>query len=244
VERLAKYNLTPRTKQLSREEDVEDAFASLGSPLWVRARMGAGGLGGLKCQSAEEAKTWIKVWQQKKGKKLSDFIIQEYLPGRDIAWDSLWKNGKLITSYTRERLEYAFKHLTFSGVAGTPSVARIIHDERVSRVAFQAVKLIDESPNGIYCVDLREDVNGMVKVTEVGAKVHTTLGLWSYACVKVLKLPWYANIPYLYVHLAFNGEVPDLPPFDLYPEGYYLLRHIDSGAILWRENGWKKRVPL
>ena len=239
---LSESGLAPKTKLLEGVDDVDEAFASMGSPLWVRIKEGAGGLGGLRCNDAEEAKSWISAWEKLKGRRISDFIVQEYLPNRDLAWDSLWMDGELVTSFARERLEYAFKHLTFSGIAGTPSVTRTVHDARINEVASKAVKLMDVKPHGIYCVDLREDEGEHPKVTEVGAKVHTTLGLWGYSAVKALNLPWYANIPYLYVYLAFSKEKPEMPKFDLYPEGYYLLRHIDSGAVLWREDGWKERL--
>jgi biotin carboxylase len=239
---LMKHNLSPCTKLVTSEDDIDEAFNSWSPPLWVRVREGAGGLGGLKCDNPEEAKTWIEIWKRKKGKKLRDFIIQEYLPGRDLAWDSLWKEGRLIASYARERLEYAFKHLTFSGIAGTPSIARIVRDSAVNKAATRAIQLVDKKPNGIYCVDLREDPHRVPKITEIGTKVHTTLGLWSYIGTKILDLPWYTNLAYLYLYLAFQEDAPKISEYDIYPEGYYLIRHIDSGVILWREDGWKKRV--
>ncbi len=244
-QKLAGSGITPKTRLLKSSQDLEPIFSELGAPLWVRLRVGAGGVGSLKCALPTEAEAWIKVWERSKGKRPDDFIVQEYLPGRDIAWDSLWKDGRLVSSSTRERLEYAFKHLTLSGIAGTPSVSRIIKSEYVNRVGEQAVRLIDPQPNGFYCLDLREDAAGKVKVTEVGAKVHTTVGLWSYAFEKALKLPWYANLPYLYTYLAFNEQPPDgteIPKFDLYPEGYYLIRHIDCGALLWREDNYVHRI--
>jgi hypothetical protein len=33
-----------------------------------------------------------------------------------------------------------------------------------------------------------------------------------------------------------------IPRTDLIPEGYYLLRDMDVGAFLWKEDGWKERV--
>ena len=66
----------------------------------------------------------------RKKAQLDDFMIQEYLPGQNIAWDSFWFNGKLIASYTRERLEYPFKHISPSGITGTPTVSKIIVDEK------------------------------------------------------------------------------------------------------------------
>ena len=59
-------------------------------------------------------------------------MIQQYLPKRNIAWDSFWYDGELIASFTRERLEYPLKHISPSGITGTPSVSRIIIDYEVN----------------------------------------------------------------------------------------------------------------
>ncbi len=56
-------------------------------------------------------------------------------------------------------------------------------------------------------------------------------------------MPWYANLADLYVRLGMGEKVPaSVPRTDLLPEGYYLLRDMDVGAFLWREDGWKEKV--
>jgi len=86
------------------KEDVEKAFAELGKKLWIRASEGAGGTGSTPADTPEVIINWIKYWRGR-GKDWK-FIAQEYLPGDNIAFQSLWKDGKLITSQARERLEY------------------------------------------------------------------------------------------------------------------------------------------
>jgi len=88
----------PETYSIKSFNDIEESFKVLGKPLWIRVRVGAGGKLSLKTNSPEEAKLWIKLNTMQGRAKLQDFIIQEYLPGRDIAFDSLWFKGKLITS--------------------------------------------------------------------------------------------------------------------------------------------------
>ena len=135
----------------------------------------------------------MELWVRK-GSRSSEFIIQEYLPGRNIAWDSLWKDGRLVTSYARERLEYPFKHISPSGITGTPSVARIVHDDKLNEVAQRAVKAIDPRPNGAYSIDVKESATGEMCVTEVDSgKFHSTMPLWGYIAVKHLKMPWYCE---------------------------------------------------
>jgi len=223
----------PKTFLCSSEEDIPDLVNKLGDKAWIRVRKGAGGKLSLPINTPEEAKLWVKLWCIKNIVTLEDFIVQEYLPGRDLAWDSLWYKGKLIASYTRERLAYIFPHVSPSRITGTPTIARIVHNDEVNRVAIKAVKAIDPCPSGFYCIDLKEDENGTPKITEVNIKAHTTLALWSYAAVKALRMDPIFNIPYLYLKLGLDedDEVIELGT-DIYPEGLTLIRHLDAGVIL------------
>ncbi len=232
-----------RTAQLKEIGDVEEAFSSMGRPLWVRARHGAGGRLSLPCETPREALHWIELWMGR-GTLLSEFIVQEFLPGRNIAMDTIWRDGRLVTSYCRERIEYPFKHISPSGITGTPSVARIVADRKVNEVGERSVKAVDKTPDGAYSVDMKEDAKGRPCVTEVDAgKFHTTMPLWGYAAVRHLGLPWYSNLADLYIRLGSGEEPPgDVPRHDLLPDGCYMIRNMDSGVMLWREDGWKERV--
>ncbi|MEM3798113.1 MAG: ATP-grasp domain-containing protein [Candidatus Bathyarchaeia archaeon] len=231
------------TETVSSLKEIHSAFKRIGKKVWVRARHGAGGRLSLLCNSWKEAYSWVSLWVQK-GNSIDEFIFQEYLPGRNIAWDSLWLNGKLITSYCRERLEYPLKHVSPSGITGTPSVSRTIHDERVNKIAMEAVLAISSNATGAFSVDLKEDTSGIPRVTEVDAgKFHTTMPLWGYIAYKHLKMPWYTNIADLYVRIGLGFKIQEkIPSYDLIPQGYYMIRNIDSGIILYREDGWKERV--
>jgi carbamoyl-phosphate synthase large subunit len=231
------------TVALNELNDIEKAFSMFESPLWVRARHGAGGRLSLSCNSKDEALHWISLWVER-GIPVDEFIIQEYLPGRNIAMDTVWRDGKLVTSYCRERIEYPLKHVSPSGITGTPSVARIVQDDKINEVGEKSVKALDPLPNGAYSIDIKENSRGRPCVTEVDAgKFHTTMPLWGYVAVRHFKLPWYSNLADLYVRLGLGEEPPsDAPSHDLLPIGYYMIRNIDSGVLLWREDGWKERV--
>ena len=235
-----------KTFEIRAKADIRAAFSRLGKPLWARARHGAGGRLSLLCDDATEAGLWIELWVKRGGAEYSEFILQEYLPGRNIAWDSIWKDGKLVTSYSRERLEYPFKHISPSGITGTPSVSRTVHDPRLNDIGSRAVKAIDPKPSGAYSVDVKESAEGNPCITEVDAgKFHSTMPLWGYIAVKHLGLPEYANLADLYVRLGMGEDVRDMPPqTDLLPEGYYLLRDMDVGAYLWREDDGSKQKVL
>lgn len=246
TQRILEKNDVPvaKTATISKEKDIPKAFVSIGTkPVWVRAKSGAGGRLALSCNSVEEVKHWTKLWVIRRKAKWSDFMLQEFLPGRNIAWDSLWYKGELITSFCRERLAYPFKHVSVSGITGTPSVSRIVADKKTNNVGEHAVKALDPKPHGSYSVDLKKDVDGKPRVTEVDAgKFHTTTPLWGYAAIKGLKMEWSANIPQVYIKLGIGEDVDNIPKHNLYPEKVYLLRHIDCGAWLWKEDGWKKRI--
>ncbi|HYR03959.1 MAG TPA: hypothetical protein VEO75_01110 [Nitrososphaerales archaeon] len=242
----AKGVAVAKTVGIRTKADIRTAFSKLGRPLWVRARHGAGGRLSLLCKDAGEARLWIELWVRRGGGTVDEFIVQEYLPGRNIAWDSLWKDGKLVTSYSRERLEYPFKHISPSGITGTPSVSRTIHDPRVNDSGQRAVRAIDPNPVGAYSVDVKESADGTPCITEVDAgKFHSTMPLWGYIAVKHLGLPEYANLADLYVRLGLGEDVKEMPPkTDLIPAGYYLLRDMDVGAYLWREDDGSKLKVL
>ena len=232
-----------RTFPLTELSDIDKAFDTVPAPLWVRARHGAGGKLSLQCNAVGEAHDGVSLWTRR-GTPIEEFIVQEYLPGRNIAWDSIWNEGKLITSYCRERIDYPFKHISPSGMPGTPSVARTVHDEEVNRAGKKSVKAIARRPSGAFSVDVKEDSNGRPSVTEVDpGKFHTTMPLWGYVALKHFGLPWYSNLADLYVRLGLGEEPPrDVPEQDLLPAGYYMIRNMDSGIILWREDGWKEKV--
>jgi len=228
----------PDTRLYSREA-VEELSKEYGWPLWLRARRGAGGRLSLPIYSVEEAEYWVKLWSLR-GIDIEEFIVQEYLPGRDIAWDSLWFRGELYASFTRERLHYIFPNLSPSRITGTPTVARIVRDERVDKLGIEVVKSLDPNASGFYCLDLKYDADGIPKVTEVNVKAHTTLSLWSYAIIKAFNFDWKYNIPYVYVKSGIEDQLVSKPlGTNIFPENIMLIRHLDAGVLLVDSNGKK-----
>lgn len=222
-----------RFLELRKGPDVDKAFEEFGSPIWIRARHGAGGRGSTPADNKDTALSWIKYWQSRNVGW--QFIAQENLPGRNIGFHSLWKDGELVTSMTRERIEYIYPQLAPSGITGTPSVQRTIHDKRANEIGTEAVLSIDPDFNGIACIDLKEDKEGTPCVTEINAgRMFTTSFFFSYAS-KILRKDPYANIPYLYVKLAFRESIPKIPQYDVLPENVYWIRHIDAPAKLVKD---------
>jgi len=233
--RLWKKNNVPvaRFIELHKESDVGKAFEELGSPIWIRATHGAGGLGSTPAPNRETATSWISYW---KARNIDwKFIAQEHLPGRNMAFHSLWKDGELVTSMARERLEYIYPNLAPSGITGTPAVQKTVHDETINKIGTEAVQAIDSKFNGIACVDLKENSDGVPCVTEINAgRMFTTSFFFSYAS-KTLRKDYYANIPYLYVKLGFKEKIPKIPKYNVLPENVYWIRHMDAPARLVKD---------
>ena len=226
----------PKTFPIGSLDDIDRAFSELASPLWIRAKRGAGGRLGLKVDTPEQAKHWVELNVLQNRATMDDFILQEYLPGKDLAFDSLWYRGRLVTSYARERLQYILKHISLSGITGTPTVAKTVENEELNRVSVDAIRALDEEPHGFFSVDAKEDATGKPVVTEVDGKWHTTAPLWGCAFAKALNKPE-LNITYQYLMLGLHGCLDgDLPPFNLFPTNHYLVRQLDAGVILERDN--------
>jgi len=240
------------------EDDVKYAFEQLGKKIWIRATVGAGGSGSTLAENIETGVNWVKYWRARR--KNWKFIAQHYLDGRIFAFQSIWKDGELITSQARERDEYIYPYLAPSGVTGTPVVAHTVHNDAVNECATNAVLAIDEHATGVFCVDIRE-ISKSSMITRDGGKLNyngeelhgiitekktemipmpteinvgrffTTSYFFTHAGYQY-KQPW-ANMPYLMTKLAFNEPIPkDIPKYNILPKDLYWIRHIDCGNYL------------
>jgi carbamoyl-phosphate synthase large subunit len=222
-----------RVLELRSEPDIDKAFEEFGKPIWIRARHGAGGKGSTPAYNKATALSWVKYWKARNMEW--EFIAQEHLPGRNMGFHSLWKEGELVASMARERLEYIYPHLAPSGITGTPAVQRTVHEETVNRIGTESVLAIDPNFNGIACVDLKENKDGVPCVTEINAgRMFTTSYFFSYAS-KILRNDFFGNIPYLYVKLAYEESIPNVPKYNVLPENVYWIRHIDAPARLVKD---------
>jgi carbamoyl-phosphate synthase large subunit len=215
--------------------DIERALNKYGK-IWIRAKKGAGGRGSSPVENVDTGLNWINYWFSRD--KDWQFIAQEYLPGKNYAFQSIFKDGELITSQSRERIEYIYPYLAPSGITGTPIVARTVHNKEVNKLATQAVLSIDSKATGIYCVDLKEDNKGNICPTEINAgRFFTTSYFFSYAAKKY-NIPK-ANMPYLFIKLAYNEKIPKGPQYDILPENLYWIRHVDCSEHLIEEKNLK-----
>lgn len=201
---------------------LKKAAKVFGYPYWLRASQGASSRGSTPITNIKTAISWLSYWKSR-GVNWK-FIAQEILPGRNIAFQSLWKNGELITSAARERLEYIYPQLAPSGVTNTPVIARTIHNEKVNDIAIRAVLSIDPKATGIFCVDMKENKNGVPVPTEINSgRFFTTSFFFTKAGI---------NMPFFYVKLGMGEKIPKLPKVNAIPPNWYWIRHIDCPAKL------------
>jgi len=195
--------------------------------VWLRAIRGAGARASLPIKNTIHGKIWIDYWNTMKGIGYGQFMISEFLPGKEFAFQSIWKDGKLLTSQARERVEYLFGFLTPSGQTSSPSIACTVHRDDVNDIATKAVLSLDEDATGVFCVDLKENKEGIPCVTEINAgRFFTTSNFFATAG---------SNMPLYYIKMAFGETLPELSQYNPIEKGLYWIRGMDMGFKLVKE---------
>lgn len=205
---------------------IEMLEAKGNKKFWVRAIKGAGSRGALPVINEDQAKNWIEYWDTMKDIKWGQFMISEFLPGKEYAFQSVWYKGNLVCSAARERMEYLFGNRMPSGQSSSPTIAKTVHNDKVNGVAVEAIKVLDPEPNGIYCVDLKEDKYGIPSVTEinVGRFFTTSIFMTMAGC----------NMPYIYLKLAY-GEAVASQQYNSVPKDLVWVRNIDMENKMFKE---------
>jgi carbamoyl-phosphate synthase large subunit len=236
-QKLREYSVpVPRSIQIEDYQDLGQKFFEIkreGEVVWVRATAGAGSKGALPVKTYEQAANWIRYWEEMKGLGPSNFMVAEFLPGSEFAFQSLWHESELVTSMARERLEYVFANLMVSGQSSSPSVARTVHREDVNTIAMNAIRALDPNPHGVYCVDLKENAHGIPCVTEINiGRFFTTSNFFSAAGL---------NMPHMYVKLAFGESLEQVAKLNPLPAELYWVRGIDRLPRLFHNANWSAR---
>ncbi|NTU41936.1 MAG: ATP-grasp domain-containing protein [Nitrospirales bacterium] len=227
----------PLSLQVEKITGLKDLIAatrevSCQERVWIRAIKGAGSKAALPVKSFRQAKEWIHYWRSTKRLESRDFMVCEYLPGREYAFQSLWHKGRIVVSQARERLEYLMGNLFPSGQSSSPSVAVTVHNDHVNEVATRAVLAIDKEASGIFCIDLKENSAGVPCVTEINCgRFFTTANFFArLGC----------NMPHMYVSIGMGRPVSEMQQYNALPEGQYWLRAVDKLPVLmdgkWRSH--------
>lgn len=211
--------------------DLGGAFSELASlgdgVVWVRARRGAGARASLPTRSVDEARAWMDYWTSR-GLAAEDFMLAQFLPGREFAVQTLWWRGRLIGAQARERLEYLFGYLTPSGQTSSPSVARIVNDDNLYAIAEAAVRAVGDEPHGVFSVDMKSDAGEKPLVTEINAGRFFTTSLFLSTVG--------ANFPDLLMRLVAGNDVERLGVGPVAEGGGLWVRSVDMEPMLVPEH--------
>jgi carbamoyl-phosphate synthase large subunit len=211
--------LTVWVRELGAIDELFERFPR-GAPLWCRTRRGSGALGATAVDTPEQARTWIKLWHERRGLPVGQFTLSEYLPGRDFGCQSLWKDGELIVIKTFERVAYFAGGSYLSGVSSVASLAKSVREPRVAEVCAAAVRALDPRVSGLFQVDSKQDAAGTPCVTEVNAG---RFGLSTHLFDLIGK----RNMAVLYVRVALGEAVNVRDEYDV-AEDYYMVRDLDT----------------
>ncbi len=227
-----KYNLTaflrsrglpaPVTYPVTHLDRLEEIFQRLPrrSLVWCRIRTGSGSMGAVPVKGPEQARSWIRCWEEMRGISVTSFTLSEYLPGRDFGCQSLWKEGKLILIKTYERLSYLAAGGQPSQVSSVAALAKTVFEPRVVEVCAEAVRAVDKKASGAFSVDLKENTGGVPCITEIN------VGRLSSA-TNIFDLTGKHNMAVTYVRLALGEPVDIRDEYDV-AEDYYMLRDLDT----------------
>jgi carbamoylphosphate synthase large subunit len=219
--------LSPRSPAREKE------FEMLDFPLWLRARKGAGGLMSCLAKTRKEAFYWVMFhWTQGFN---TEFIAEEYLPGKDFCFMSLWDEGQLVTSMVRERLTWVGNRLV--GTGGTSKLNRVVHSEKVNKASLQAIRTISQKPHGIFCVDLKEDTKGDPHPTEINCRFTTNVHYLTLASIKLgqpeLNFAWLAG------RLCLGEEIPKCKTINALPANIWFTKNTDMGFTIVDDGHWR-----
>ncbi len=206
------------------DDETISALLRIHGKIWMRAKRGAGSRAALPITSLLQAQGWKDYWKQKCVRE-EDFMVSEYLPGKEYAWQSLWYNGELISSQARERVEYFAGNLAPSGQTSSPSVARTVTQDTLDETGKAAVRAVAKVPHGVFCIDMKENDRHIPCVTEINAgRFFTTSNFFAHAGL---------NMPAMYLELGLTGGLEDRPGrTDNLPDNLYWLRWIDCNFKL------------
>ncbi|MBL6975994.1 MAG: hypothetical protein ISR64_09710 [Deltaproteobacteria bacterium] len=214
----------PRTVLIDGPDDIEKAFDTLSSrPIWFR---GAGipgkgvGMAALPCRRPIEARGWIEFHDG-----FGQFVASEFLPGDNLTFMGLYRQGRLVTSQGRKRIKYVIPHVSPSGITGAPAVCHTVHRDDINDLGHRAILAVDPEFNGVAFIDFKGADDGRILPTEINAgRFGTTHHFYTAAG---------RNNPYFLLKMAFDEALPaDLPRYNALPADLYWIRTLDAGPVL------------
>jgi hypothetical protein len=218
----------PRNIMINDENDLQEAFSSLGDDdgkVWLRASsIGGGGKGAIPTNDYALAKAWIDHYEG-----WGDFVAAEMLTSATVTSLSIWHEGELVVAQSRQRRGWTHGNRSISGVTGVTKVGVTCDDDQVTRIAIDSIKAVSSRPHGIFGVDMAYDKNGVPNPTEINiSRFFTTVLFFTDAGL---------NMPEIFKDIALYREFPKLEKIiNPLPSGLIWLRGMDVTPRLMTAN--------
>ena len=207
------------TQHNPRYEEVEK---EIGFPCWIRATQGSGGLGSLKLEDLNSYKSWLLIHSD-----IEAFTVSEFLVGRHLANQMLYYNDVLLKGASLECVEYVMANVAPSKVTGNTSFGRFLNDERILAFCDDCIRYVcnklQTKAHGVLSFDLKEDVAGNLKVTEVNIRHMAYTGIMAEVGFDLIS----DTIEILRGHMVNSGA-----PCFKYDKPYVFLRDVDVEPII------------
>ena len=211
-------------------EDLDTIEKKIGSlpnhgKFWIRIKTGCGSNAATWVKTAQQAKVWIKLWQELQGLDISQFTISEFLPGKDYAVHTIWNNGELLNAKIAERVTYFYGQMRLSGMASTPGIARTVDNRQAVQTCIDGIRAVSDHfqsvPNGVYELDMKENAQGMACITEINIGRFPMIS-------PIFDRTGKQNSAELYVRCAMGLDYEKLDdPIDIEP-GILMIRGLDK----------------
>ena len=217
----------PKTYPITALGRLEGLFARLDNrrPLWCRPRIGTCARGGAAVSSPDQARAWMRIWNEMRGLPIRSFTLAEYLPGREILCQSLWDRGRLVLTNTFERLSYFGVDNIPSGVTSLSSLAKTVREPGVVDLCRDAVRAVAPRASGVFSIDVKEDGRGRPHITEINAG---RFFMAMTAFDQVLE----HSMALTYVRLALAQTVELDEQYDGVDD-YYMVRDLDTEPAIF-----------
>jgi predicted ATP-grasp superfamily ATP-dependent carboligase len=203
---------TPRTQLLT-----PDCRCELPYPVMLKPTAASGGFGVARCGSSQA----IQAVQLRFGASVRHWLVQEFIPGRDVGINVLADHGRVVAITLQRRSEHG--------------CVEFVRDERMLHVAHTLVEATRF--HGIANFDLRIDErDGALHVLECNPRVWGSLRFSVAAGVNFIELG---------LRMALGRTVPATPlPLGLvrYPKGQFVSWYADS--LESRLRAWVGRSAL
>ncbi|MBN1968742.1 MAG: hypothetical protein JW870_05200 [Candidatus Delongbacteria bacterium] len=213
----------PKTIKISQSDpQLYDVDKQIKYPCWIRSTKGSGGLGSLKVETVENLKSWLTI-----NKEIMDFTVSEFLPGRHLATQMLYVNGEYVKGASLQCVEYVMANIAPSKVTGNTSFGRFINDDNILTFCDSCINYLCEKlnvkANGVLSFDLKEDINGNLKVTEVNIRHMAYTGVMAQAGFDLITDT---------INILSSTIMPKPQPFFKFIKPFVFLRDVDTEPVL------------